>query len=85
MRPQRDDPLADIYARDRAVHDFETYLKIVQHCKPTSVNFALAALDHFYRFLGSGRPDMRRELLPRFLRIDSVIPRFQACAHDRRS
>jgi hypothetical protein len=60
-RPDRDDPLTDIYARDCAVHDFKTYLKIVQHRKPTSVNLALADLDHFYRFLGLGRPDVRRE------------------------
>lgn len=62
--PNRDDPLVDIYARDCAVHDFKTYLKTVQHRKPTSVNLALAALDHFYRFLGLGRPDVRREPLP---------------------
>lgn len=62
--PDRGDPLADIYARDCAVHDFKTYLKLVQHRKPTSVNLALAALDHFYRFLGLGRPDVRREPLP---------------------
>jgi integrase/recombinase XerC len=63
-RPDRDEPLADIYARDCAVLDFKTYLKTVQHRKPTSVNLALAALDHFYRFLGLGRPDVRREPLP---------------------
>jgi hypothetical protein len=62
--PDRGDPLADIYARDCAVHDFKTYLKLVQHRKPTSVNLALAALDHFYQFLGLGRPDVRREPLP---------------------
>ncbi len=56
--------LADIYARDCAVHDFKTYLKRVQRRKPTSVSLALAALDHFYRFLSLSRPAVRREPLP---------------------
>ncbi len=56
-------PLADIYARDCAVHDFKTYLKRVQHRKPTSVNLALADLDHFYQFLSLSRPAVRCEPL----------------------
>ncbi len=57
------DPLADAHARDYAVRDFKSYLKTVRRAKPASVNLALAAVDHFYRYLGAGRPDVRREEL----------------------
>ncbi len=57
------DPLADAHARDYAVRDFKSYLKTVRSAKPASVNLALAAVDHFYRYLGAGRPDVRREEL----------------------
>ena len=57
------DPLTDSHARDYAVRDFKSHLKTVRRAKPASVNLALAAIDHFYRFLGAGRPDVRREEL----------------------
>ena len=57
------DPLADAHARDYAVRDFKSHLKTVRRAKPASVNLALAAVDHFYRYLGAGRPDVRREEL----------------------
>jgi len=39
-------------------------LKTVRKAKPASVNLSLAALDHFYRFLGLDPPDVAREDLP---------------------
>ena len=57
------DPLTDAHARDYAVRDFKSYLKTVRRARPASVNLALAAVDHFYRYLGAGRPDVRREEL----------------------
>ena len=57
------DPLTDAHARDYAVRDFKSHLKTVRRAKPASVNLALAAIDHFYRYLGAGRPDVRREEL----------------------
>jgi integrase/recombinase XerC len=57
------DPLSDAHARDYAVRDFKSHLKTVRRAKPASVNLALAAIDHFYRYLGAGRPDVRREEL----------------------
>lgn len=59
-----DDPLSEPYARDYAVRDYKTYLKTERKVKPTSVNLALAAIDHFYHFLGSDRPKVQREGLP---------------------
>jgi integrase/recombinase XerC len=58
------DPLGERPARDYAVRDFKAHLQTVRHAKPTSVNLALAALDHFYRFLGLGPPNVDREDLP---------------------
>jgi len=57
------DPLTDAHARDYAVRDFKSHLKTVRRAKPASVNLALAAIDHFDRYLGAGRPDVRREEL----------------------
>ncbi|MDQ3676344.1 MAG: tyrosine-type recombinase/integrase [Actinomycetota bacterium] len=69
-------PLTDAHARDYAVRDFKSYLKTVRRAKPASVNLALAAVDHFYRYLGAGRPDVRREELaqaaPRALSPDEL-------------
>jgi integrase/recombinase XerC len=56
-------PLEDAHARDYAVRDFKSHLKTVRRAKPASVNLALAGIDHFYRYLGAGRPDVRREEL----------------------
>ncbi len=70
------DPLSDAHGRDYAVRDFKSYLKTVRRAKPASVNLALASVDHFYRYLGAGRPDVRREELaqaaPRALSPDEL-------------
>lgn len=58
------DPLADEHARDYATRDYKTHLKTVQKAKPSSVNLSLAAIDNFYRFMGLGKPDAKREDLP---------------------
>lgn len=58
------DPLKDEHARDYAVRDFKAHLKTVRRVKPSTVNLSLAAVDHFYRFLGTGAPKVRREDLP---------------------
>jgi integrase/recombinase XerC len=57
-------PLQEPHARDYAVRDYKTNLKTVHHAKPTTVNLALAALDHFYRFLELPSPQVKREDLP---------------------
>jgi site-specific recombinase XerD len=57
-------PLEDPHARDYAARDFKAYLKTVRRAKPSSVNLSLAAVDNFYRFLGMGKPEVRREELP---------------------
>jgi site-specific recombinase XerD len=58
------DPLEDPHARDYAARDFKAHLKTVRRARPSSVNLSLAAVDNFYRFLGMGRPEVRREELP---------------------
>ncbi|MFL5704703.1 MAG: tyrosine-type recombinase/integrase [Ktedonobacteraceae bacterium] len=62
--PTADDPLRTPFARDYAVRDYKTYLKTERRAKPTSVNLALAAIDHFHQFIGNDRPQVRRESLP---------------------
>lgn len=57
------DPFQHEKARDYAVRDFKTFLKTTHHSKPSSVNLTLAALDHFYAFLGMGKPLVSRETL----------------------
>jgi site-specific recombinase XerD len=57
-------PLQEPYARDYAVRDYKTTLKVVHLAKPSSVNLALAAVDHFYRFLELPTPQVAREDLP---------------------
>ena len=59
-----DDPLRQPFARDYAVRDYKCYLKTERKAKPTSVNLALAAIDHFYQFLGLDRARVQREELP---------------------
>jgi integrase len=56
--------VADPFARDYAVRDFKRYLKLERRWAPASVNLALAAVDHFYRFIGLGTADVARERLP---------------------
>jgi integrase/recombinase XerC len=62
--PTADDPLRTPFARDYAVRDYKTYLKTERQAKPTSVNLALSAIDHFHQFLGNDRPHVQRETLP---------------------
>jgi site-specific recombinase XerD len=50
-------------ARDHAARDFKRHLKVERGWKPSSVNLALAAVDHFNRFLGLGPANVRREPL----------------------
>jgi site-specific recombinase XerD len=61
---QNDDPLSDPFARDYAVRDYKTYVKTDVKAKPRSVNLALAAIDHFYLFLGMDQARVKREELP---------------------
>jgi len=57
-------PLQEPHARDYAVRDYKTALKVAHLAKPSSVNLALAAVDHFYRFLELPPPQVAREDLP---------------------
>lgn len=58
------DALSDPFARDYAVRDYKTYIKTEAKAKPRSVNVALAAIDHFYLFLGMDQARVKREDLP---------------------
>jgi site-specific recombinase XerD len=58
------DPFRDAYARDYAVRDYKTTLKAVRRLKPSTVNLALAAINHFYNFLNLGPARVQREELP---------------------
>lgn len=58
------DPLKDEHARNYAVRDYKSYLKVVRKRKPATVNSALAAIDNFYRFLQMSPVDVKREDLP---------------------
>lgn len=51
-------------ARDFTGRDFKRHLKTERGWKPSSINLALAAVDHFNRFLGLGPANVRREELP---------------------
>jgi site-specific recombinase XerD len=62
--PTSDNPLYTPFARDYAIRDYKTYLKTERQAKPTSVNLALAAIDHFHQFIGNDRPQVQRESLP---------------------
>lgn len=55
--------LADPRTRDYAARDFKRCLKAERRWKPASVNLALAAVDHFNRFLGLGPANVKREPL----------------------
>src|SRR5712691_5695803 len=57
-------PLQEPHACDYAVRDYKTVLKVVHLAKPSSVNLALAAVNHFYRFLELPPPQVAREDLP---------------------
>jgi site-specific recombinase XerD len=62
--PAVDDPLRTPFVRDYVIRDYKTYLKTERQAKPTSVNLALAAIDHFHQFIGNDRPQVQRESLP---------------------
>lgn len=62
--PTGDDPLRTPFARNYVVRDYKTYLKTERQAKPTSVNLALAAIDHFHLFPGDDQPHVQRESLP---------------------
>jgi site-specific recombinase XerC len=57
------DPLTDPAARNYAARDFKAHLTRGRR-SPRTINLALAALDSFYRFVGLGPPDVKREQLP---------------------
>ena len=57
--------LAEPAVRDWAVRDYKRYLTRTRKWKPSSVNQALAAVDNFCRHRGLGRPEVKREKLPR--------------------
>lgn len=57
------DPFGGTQQRDRSVNEFKTYLEQLE-AKPSSINLALSAVDHFYRFLGLGSPDVKRVEIP---------------------
>lgn len=63
-RRQQGDPFIDTHARDYTIRDYRSHLITDRQAKPASVNLTLAALDHFYRFLGLGPARVRREDLP---------------------
>lgn len=55
--------IVDPRGRDHAARDFKRHLKADRGWKPSSVNLALAAVDHFNRFLGLGSANVKREPL----------------------
>jgi len=52
-------------ARDLAAREYKRHVKVARGLSPASVNQALAALDHLFRFLGLGAAIVGREELPR--------------------
>jgi hypothetical protein len=50
----RGEALRDLRARGYVARDFKRHLKVARGWKPSSVNLALAAVDHFNRFLDLG-------------------------------
>jgi site-specific recombinase XerD len=62
-RPGADAALREPRARDHGARDFKRHLKLERRWAPSSVNLALAAVDHFNRFLGLGPAVVAREQL----------------------
>jgi site-specific recombinase XerD len=86
--PARDgDALAESFARDYAVRDFKRHLKLECRWSPAAVNLALAAVDHFFRFVGAGAAEVSRERLlqPRRgrLRANELLAFVRAAATGR--
>jgi site-specific recombinase XerD len=73
-RPEPGMAITEPRGRDYAARDFKRHLKVDRGWKPSSVNLALAAVDHFNRFLGLGPANVKREPLaqaaPRALSMD---------------
>jgi len=73
-RPEPALAIGDPRGRDHAARDFKRHLKVDLGWKPSSVNLALAAVDHFNRFLGLGPANVKREPLaqaaPRALSVE---------------
>jgi site-specific recombinase XerD len=55
--------ISDPRGRDYAARDFKRHLEVDRGWKPSSVNLALAAVDHFNRFVGLGPANVKREPL----------------------
>ena len=62
-RPEAEAALREPRTRDFAGRDFKRHLKVERGWAPSSVNLALAATDHFNRFLGLGPAVVARERL----------------------
>lgn len=58
------DRFKDETERDYILKDYKRFLKQKQKARPNSVNAALAATDHFYKFLGLSKTKVKREDLP---------------------
>jgi site-specific recombinase XerD len=87
-RPGAGAALREPRARDHAARDFKRYLKLERRWAPSSVNLALAAVDHFNRFLGLGPAVVSREQLaqaaPRALDDDEQRALLRAAESARR-
>lgn len=53
-RRRQGDPFGFGHARDYAVRDYRAHMVSERLAKPSSVNLTLAALDHFFRWVGLG-------------------------------
>ena len=62
-RPEPGVAITEPRGRDHAARDFKRHLKVERGWKPSSVNLALAAVDHFNRFLRLGPANVKREPL----------------------
>lgn len=84
-RPEAEAALREPRARDFAGRDFKRYLKLERGWAPSSVNLALAATDHFNRFLGLGPAVVTRERIaqsaPRALDEDEQRALVRAAEH----
>lgn len=82
-RPEAEEALRAPRARDLAARDYKRFLKLERGWRPASVNLALAAVDHFNRFLGLGPADVAREPLaqaaPRALDVAEQRELLRAC------
>ena len=79
--------IAEPRARDHAAREFKRFLKLEQAWKPASVNLALAAADHFNRFVALGPAIVTREPLaqtaPRALSMQRSLSTWSGPAPSR--